>query len=214
MEKQYQTVKEIFINLFQKLYSGNSTTIITICWVVASLHLTMVYNYQDCINVCDAKNTFIFIIWLALAVVFIIYILIITYFFVNRKTIGKEKDNRIEERQGHFGFASTNPKVLILPMYLLWIFSLSKLIVIFYEYFNHGMGEDIIIKIVILLVIFIGSFWAWISFKKTSTKVWSFWITIFVISYVFINIYWEYFLPFLQSYLSTLNCVFKTIIAK
>lgn len=212
MEKQKITVKEIFVNLFSKLYLGNSTIIITICWIVASLHLTMIYNYQDCINSYDGENTFYWMLWIALAIIFIVYLPIITYFFINKEKIGKEKDNRLEERNGYFGFANTNPKVFILPMYLLWIFSSSKLIVIFYQYFDKGMSEDFIIKIVILLVIFIGSFWAWVSFKKTSTKSWSFWITIFAISYVFINIYWEYFLPFLESYFTTLNCVFKSII--
>ena len=212
MEKQKITVKEIFANLFSKLYLGNSTIIITICWIVASLHLTMIYNYQDCINSYDGENTFYWMLWIALAIIFIVYLPIITYFFINKEKIGKEKDNRLEERNGYFGFANTNPKVFILPMYLLWIFSSSKLIVIFYQYFDKGMSEDFIIKIVILLFIFIGSFWAWVSFKKTSTKSWSFWITIFAISYVFINIYWEYFLPFLESYFTTLNCVFKSII--
>lgn len=211
MEKKNQTVKEKFKNLFTKLYLGNATVIITICWIVASLHLTMVYKYQGCINYYDEKNTFIFILWFALAIIFIVYFPIITYFFLNREKIGKEKDNRIEERHGYFGFADTNPKVFILPMYLLWIFSLSKLIVIFYQYFDNGMSEDII-KIVILSVIFMGSFWAWISFKKTSTKSWSFWITIFAISYILINVYWEDFLPFLQSYFTTLNCIFKAIV--
>jgi len=212
LEKQNLTAKEKFINLSTKLYLGNSTAIITICWIVASFHLTMIYNYQDCINSHDEKNAFISIPWLALTVIFIVYVPIITYFFVNRETIGREKDNRIEERNGSFGFADTNPKVFILPMYLLWVFSLSKLIVIFYEYYTNRISEDIIVKIAILLTIFIGSLWAWIKFKKTSTKIWSFWITLFAISYVVLNIYWEYFLPYLQSYLSSLNCVFKTII--
>lgn len=214
MENKNQTVKEKFINLFAKLYLGNSTVIITICWVVASIHLTMVYNYQDCINSHDERNTLFLIFWLTLTIIFIIYIPIITYFFINKEKIGKEKDNRIDEKNGYFGFADKNPKVFILPMYLLWIFSLSKLLVIFYHYFNNGMSEDIIVKIVILSVIFIGSFWAWINFKKTSTKSWSLWVTVFAIGYILINIYWEYFLPFLQSYLLSLNCVFQTIITK
>lgn len=211
MKNENQTVKAKLINSFTKLYLGNSTTIITICWIVASTHLTMIYKYQNCINHHDEKSTFILILWLALGIVFIVYVPIITYFFINRKKIGKEIDHNIEEKNGYFGFAETNPKVFILPMYLLWVFSLSKLIVIFYDYFKHGLSEDLVVKVFILLTILIGSFWAWLSFKKTSTKVWSFWITLFAISYVVINIYWEHFLPYLQSYLSTLNCIFKTI---
>lgn len=198
-------------NLFKELYLGNAT-VITICWIVASLHLTMVYKYKSCINCYDEKNTFIFILWCSIIIIFIVYFIIITYFFINRKKIGKKIDDKIEENHGYFGFAELNPKVFILPMYLLWIFSLSKLIVIFYQYYYKGSSENIIIKIVILLVIFIGSFWAWISFKKTSTKVYSFWITVFAISYILINVFWEYFLPYLKSYFSTINCIFKTII--
>ena len=41
----------------------------------------------------------------------------------------------------------------------------------------------------------------------------SFASAVFAIGYVLINIYWEYFLPYLKSYLSTINCIFKTIIA-
>ena len=212
MKKKTKKLKACFNNLFATLYLGNSTTIITICWIIASFHLTIIYNYQDCLNTYDDKNTFIFIFWFALGTIFIIFLPIITYFFIHKKKIGKDKDNRIEENNGNFDFAEINPKVFILPMYLLWVFSLSKLIVILYQSFNNGMSEDIIIKVIILFVILIGSFWAWVSFKKTSTKSWSFWITFFAIIYVSINIGWEHFLPFLQSYLLTLNCIFNTII--
>ena len=115
----------------------------------------------------------------------------------------------IEEKSMSFGFSSRNPRVLILPMYLLWIFSLSKLIVIFY---NKDFTEDFIIKIIILSIIFICSFIAWFKFKKTSNKTWSFWVTFFAVSYILINVFWEYFLQYLQSYFSTINCIFKTII--
>jgi ribonucleoside-diphosphate reductase alpha chain len=65
--------------------------------------------------------------------------------FQNKNKIGIEKDPLIEEKSMSFGFSSRNPRVLILPMYLLWIFSLSKLIVIFY---NKDFTEDFIIKII------------------------------------------------------------------
>ena len=134
---------------------------------------------------------------------------IIIYFYKNKNKIGIEKDPLIEERGMSFGFSSRNPRVLILPMYLLWIFSLSKLIVIFY---NKDFTEDFIIKIIILSIIFICSFIAWFKFKKTSNKTWSFWVTFFAVSYILINVFWEYFLQYLQSYFSTINCIFKTII--
>ena len=214
MEKIIQLVKEKFNNLFTKLYLGNLTTIVTICWVVASFHITIIYHYPNCVNTYDEKNTFIVVFWLTLGTIFIVYASVIRFFLKNKKKIGIEKIKDIDEDNDDTGMGSIKPQVVILPMYLLWIFSLSKLIVILYQDFDRGISVDIIIKIGILSVIFIGSFWAWLSFKKTSTKSCSFWITIFAISYIFINICWEYFLPFLQSYFTTLNCVFKTIITR
>jgi hypothetical protein len=173
----------------------------------------MVYNFQDCININDEKNTFYWILRIALAIIFIVYIPIIRYFFINREKIGKEKLSEIEDsEERNFGFSRRDPKVFILPMYLLWVFSISKLVVIVHQYFNKGISEDITVKIVVLLIILTGSFWAWISFKKTSSKSWSFWITVFAISYVLVNIYWEYFLPYLQSYIKTWHCIFKSLI--
>lgn len=212
MENKNQIVKTKLINLFTQFYLGKSVTIITICWILASFHFTMIYNYQDCINSYDDKNSFFIIFWLSLITIFIVYVPIILYFFINKNKIGKEKDNRIEQRNGNFGFGNNQPQVFILPMYLLWIFSLSKLTVIMYQFYINGNSEDIIVKIVILLVVFIGSFWAWINFKKTSPKSWDFWITVFAISYVLINIYWVCFLPYLKSYFLTINCIFSTII--
>ena len=213
MKKKTETQNDKFINLFTKLYTRNGTTIITICWLIASLHITMVYNFQDCININDEKNTFYWILWIALAIIFIVYIPIIGYFFINREKIGKEKLSEIEDsEEGNFGFSRRDPKIFILPMYLLWVFSLSKLVVIVHQYFNKEISEDITVKIVVLLIILTGSFWAWISFKKISSKSWSFWITVFAISYVLVNIYWEYFLPYLQSYIKTWHCIFKSLI--
>ncbi|MCK9257184.1 MAG: hypothetical protein M0P02_03835 [Sulfurospirillaceae bacterium] len=209
MRNKIQIVKIKLINFVTQLYLGNSTNIVTISWIAASIHLTMIYNFQDCISNYDEKKLFFIIFWLSLITIFIIYISIILYFFINRDKIGKEKDTKIEKKDGSFDFASTEPKVFILPMYLFWIFSLSKLIVIIYKY---KFTEDFIIKVIILSVIFIGSIWAWFKFKKTSPKSWNFWIMVFALSYVFINIYWEYFLPFLKSYIKTWNCILQTIV--
>lgn len=195
--------------LITNLYTKNLTIIVTLCWIITSFHLTILFKYETCINCYDEKNTISYIFGMALGVIFIVYLLVISFFYINKDKIGKEKIIDIEEKNRAASFSNPNPKVFILPMYLLWIFSLSKLIVIF----NEGIVEENIIKIIILLIIFIGSFLAWFCFKKTSTNKWSFWITLFSISYVLLNIYWDYFLPFLESYLRTLNCVFTSIIS-
>lgn len=197
---------------FAKLYLGNAPTIITMCWIVSSFHLTITYKYQNCISCYDIKDTFLWIFWLALVIIFICFVPIVIYFYKNKERIGKEKINSLEEKNSYFGFADRNPKVFILPMYLLMIFALSKLIVISYDAFKDGSGEDTIIKVVILSIIFLSSLWAWCRFKKTSSKTWSFWVTVFAISYVFVNIYWKYFLPFLESYIKTWNCIFKLLV--
>ena len=204
-----EKTKKEFNQFFTQLYLGNSTIIITVCWVISSSHLTMLYKFENCVNYCDDKNTFLYITYLSIIIIFSIFVPIIIYFYKNKNKIGIEKDPLIEEKSMSFGFSSRNPRVLILPMYLLWIFSLSKLIVIFY---NKDFTEDFIIKIIILSIIFICSFIAWFKFKKTSNKTWSFWVTFFAVSYILINVFWEYFLQYLQSYFSTINCIFKTII--
>jgi len=109
------------------------------------------------LNLYLEKSTNIIIIcWMVTS----FHLPIIRYFFINREKIGEDKNNKIEEKNGNFGFADNNPKVFILPMYLLWIFSLSKLIIIFVKDSNQEAGEDIWIKVSILSIIFIGSLWA------------------------------------------------------
>ncbi len=208
MTLKEKTRKE-FDKFFAQLYLGNSTIIITVCWMITSFHLTMLYKFENCVNYCDDKDTFYYITYISIIIIFSTFVPIIIYFYKNKNKIGIEKDPLIEERGMSFSFSNPNPRVVILPMYLLWIFSLSKLIVIFY---NKDFIEDFIIKITILLIIFICSFIAWFKFKKTSSNTWSLWTTVFAVSYVFINIFWEYFLPYLQSYLLAINCIFKTII--
>ena len=212
MEYIKQKAKEKLKKIFTKLYSI-SATIVTICWIIISLHLTLIFKFQDCISCCDVENTFNLILWITIGIMIIVYLSIISYFIYNKKKIGVEKINSIEATKRQSAYASSKASIIILPFYLLLVFSLSKLIVVFYQYYHKGIGEDIAIKIIILLAIFLGSLWAWCSFRETSTKIWSFWATVFAIGYILINIYWEYFLPYLKSYLSTINCIFKTIIA-
>ena len=50
-----------FNQFFTQLYLGNSTIIITVCWVISSSHLTMLYKFENCVNYCDDKNTFLYI---------------------------------------------------------------------------------------------------------------------------------------------------------
>lgn len=126
-----EKTKKEFNKFFAQLYLGNSTIIITVCWVISSSHLTMLYKFENCVNYCDDKNTFLYITYLSIIIIFSIFVPIIIYFYKNKNKIGIEKDPLIEEKSMSFGFSSRNPRVLILPMYLLWIFSLSKLIVIF-----------------------------------------------------------------------------------
>lgn len=195
---------------FAKLYLGNSTRIITICWIMASFHLTILYKYENCINTCDNKNTFLSIFWISLVVVLTVFVPVILYFYFNKEKIGKEKIDNIQQNNGKMG--TKNPEVFILPMYIFCVFSFSKLAVIFHESVVNSFSRDNLIKIIILSLIFLCSLWAWTKFKKTSPKSWSFWITVFAITYVLINIYWDYFLPFLQSYLRTLNCIFTLLL--
>lgn len=161
---------------FAKLYLENSTRIITICWIIASFHLTIFYEYENCINNFDSKNTFLYIFWISLIIVLILFVPIILYFYFNKNKIGKEKLNLIEQKTP--GYGTINPQVVILPMYLFCIFSLSKLVVILHDSVVNSFSRDNLIKIIILFFIFICSFWAWTKFKRTSPKSWSIWITI------------------------------------
>ena len=210
-----QKIKAQLDKLFIKLYLGNASVIITICWVVASLHLTLFYKYENCIRTYDSKDTFLYFFWLALLVIIIIFLIIISYFIKNKEKIGKEKLSAIEDSEGrNFGFSRTNPKVFIIPLYLFGIFSLSKLIVIFYNdlWKDFNVDTSFLIKVSVLLIIFLFSFWAWLKFQETSERTYSFLATLFAMSYIGINIYWEYFLPFLQSYIKTWHCIFKSLI--
>jgi len=212
INKIFTVNSEIIKKLFAKLYVENSITMITICWVLASIHLTIIYKCENCINIYDEYNIFNSIVWLSLVIIFIVYIPIVIYFFIKRNSIGKEKDNCIENNSRKGMFGTNQPEVFILPMYLLWVFSSSKLIVILHSLFNGEIREYIILKITILSIILLGSLWAWISFKKTSPKCWSLGITLLAISYIFINVCWEEFLPFLESYFRTWNCIMKSML--
>lgn len=202
-----------FNKFFSDIYQGSGTSIIIISWVLVSFHLTIYYKFNNCIVLNNAINIFNFIIWFFLIVIFFHFFIFLIFFLKSKSKIGKEKIIYIETTKRQSAYVSSKVNIIILPFYLLLVFSLSKLIVVFYQYYHKGIGEDIAIKIIILLAIFLGSLWAWCSFRETSTKIWSFWATVFAIGYILINIYWEYFLPYLKSYLSTINCIFKTIIA-
>lgn len=146
-------------------------------------------------------------------VILVIYTPIILYFFRNRKKIGIEKLNIVERNERGFGFGNAYPQVYIIPMYIFFVFSLSKIIVILVNSFGNTFSQNLILEIAMLSAICFFSLLVWFYFKKTSDKSWSLQATIFASVYISINIFWEYFLPFLQSYVKTWNCIFQTLLA-
>ncbi|MFT7860234.1 MAG: hypothetical protein ABXS93_04780 [Sulfurimonas sp.] len=204
-----KTIEGMFNKLFMHIYKKNSVIIIS--WIIASFHLTILYRYEKCINIYDEKDTVFLIFWLALTTIFLFYLPIIIYFYKNKNIIGHERIQEVQDEDGD-GFGNAFPEVYILPIYVFMVFSLSKLIVVVYYACINSFTEIFFVKITILLIVFLSSLWAWCMFKKTSNKSWTFWITVFAISYVFVNIYWESVLPYIESYIKTLNCIVKSVV--
>lgn len=204
--------------IFKPIYH-NLMLVILPFWIIISFNLIVYFKFNECVVLNDNLDVVLYSIWISTTILLFVVAIISFYFWNKTKdNIGNRQQNfEIGDHTGeaNSNFASEKMKIVILPLYILWIFAVSRLIVIIHGQHKSFQNVDtyVFIEMGILLIILLVSFTIWKKFKSNAKKQWSFITTIYAVLYILLNVCWDDIYPYVKSYAKVINCIFIKLIA-
>jgi len=190
-------------------------------WTIIVLLLTLMVDYSSCLKYASwIENVFAFsmIIFTLQAIIIIIF----TYYqkTIIDKNLKEGKDSLIgidmlnePSYDGKTYVGGPANKLYILPLYIVAIYSISKIIIVTVKGSPSIHSNDFVYMIWIALLIFSGGLW-FILKKYTDKKDWySIKYTLIVIALTLLSIFWEYTVPYIVDIVEISKCVFAKMLA-
>lgn len=174
-------------------------------WSISAIIQFIFSNYYTCIK--PYENLYRNIALISLLIFGILSIMMLVHLFKYKDDqnvmIDKENTEKAPIMDGG------DIKYLVVPIYALMIFSISKLLIVIFD--DKRIDYD---ALTIWFALFSGSTVYWFHLKNKGEKIWDFKLSMIVLLYTVVIIFWEStFLPFVKSVLEIGQCVNNKIIA-
>lgn len=185
-------------------------------WILFSINLIIYYQFYDCVIKNDELGVIELTNIISVFIILLVATLIFLYFLFKNKDdlVDNTKSFEIISHQNSFSFGSDKHTIVVMPLYLLWLFAVSRIIVILHYAGLSILNIDknyIFYEILILFILFVVGFSIWYRTKKYSNSKWSFLATIYALIYISLNVYWNNLYPFIKSYAKVIQCIFKNL---
>jgi hypothetical protein len=197
------------------------TWALALFWTLIVLLLTLMIDYTSCLN----KALWIQLVFKVAMAIFTMQASIIIVFSYYQKT--KIDKNLKEGNDGLSGigmlseanydgtiYISESPKQLfILPLYVIAIYSISKIIIILVKGSHFFYSDEFFYMIMIwgALLIFSGVLWFLLKKYADSRSQYSIKYTLIVITLTTLSIFWQYAVPYVVDIIEVSKCVFSTM---
>jgi len=216
-------IKGSQVKYFNKvaLFFYTRTWIFTLLWSYMVIFITLYTHYDS----CWIYATWLYELFLISLIIFgflSAFILIFTFFQTQKIRNNIEKGNNkyddldmlVEDTlPDHAITTDDTKKILILPLYYLWIYALSKIIIFFVK---ETPPDAIKIFFFTWIAILIFSLWLWIRSKKyvKVDESYSIKYTLLIAIITLVSIYWNYITPYIADIIRVVNCVLEQIVSK
>ncbi len=173
-------------------------------WSISAIIQLIFSKYYTCVK--PYEDLYRNIAMIALLIFGILSIMMLIHLLKYKNDTSVMIDEEYTEKGAILGGGEI--KYLVIPIYALMIFSISKLLIAVVDY---NSAEDY--ASMIWIALFIGSSGYWFYIKGKGEKVWDFKLSMIVFLYTVVVIFWEStFMPFIKSILDIGQCVNKQII--
>ena len=203
------------------LWMYMQTWVLATLWTTFMIVLTILYNHYDCVkklNVLSLET-----IGATALILFTINILIIFGYTIRQKSIinkniknGNNKEKVLEsvdimegaDKLDHY--IVTKNYLNVLPLYIIAIYSLSKIIIYTVDFFSNVktiyIGID---SIGIWIALLLGAGWLWLSLKKYAHEEaqYSMKYTIFISVVTGLSLYWKILIPYFVDISILSKCI-------
>jgi len=200
MERIYKFAKIIY----------SKTYILTILWSFTMFLLFMKTNYHKCLEkevlIATTNNLFL-IVAVLFMIVAIVNIIFVMFASSNNKKLLKDEEHT---KEGMVFRDTTKITILIIPLFYIWIFALSKIIVVLMKKTNDINFNNYLL---IWVGLFLFSFIYWLKLKDEADENQRYNIsyTIIIGFSTYIIIYWENLVPYIKKIFSLGSCIITDI---
>jgi len=187
---------------------------LTITWSILMFLMFLKINYTICLEKLNFTNSInnIYLVFI------ILFTIIGSFFLYFSHNIRKNKKQIIDKDNSNFVGRIRNHddiKIVILPIFYIWIFALSKIIITIYK-LNTTPNNDIsFYTLMVWLGFFIATLYYWCIFKYKANEKQRYNIgyTIFIVLYTLSILYWDILVPYIKNIFLLKNCIMNTIMA-
>lgn len=193
-------------------YFYENTIYLTLTWTILMFLMFIKINYFSCLQKLDfvkgIENIFLFfmLIFLTSGIFFILF----------SRNIRKNKREIMDKNNSQFTLELRNHddiKINILPLFYIWIFSLSKIVISLYDYFYKSISIDLTNYFLMIWVgLFLATLFYWCKFKYKASVKYSIKYLLFVTIYTLGIIFWQELVPYVKNILLLKNCIVAEII--
>ena len=227
MKKLYNWCKSKLNKLLINLYS--KTWLLALTWTLVMITLTLLWEYNKCVR-CANAITWITNLGLLNLLIFFLTVGILTIFTLSQIfTIHKNKKNGAQGEEellkdidileavksSHPSIIEAGSKIIILPWYMIGIYSISRIII--FSVMKYNGEESITLDIDfqwIWFILFTISWTIWFYLKRYANKdtIFSVGYTIFVIFVTWLTLYWETLIPYILDISQIFQCITETYV--
>jgi len=203
-------VNEKVIKFSKKLYE-HTYKYLLLLFSIGSVLGHLFLNYYSCFKKYEIETQIIGAVILSL---FLLLTLHIFFHFAFGRDNKEATEDYESSESGTFVVNDRKSYLMILPIYALWIFALSKIVLILYGlYFNSITIEDLYGFPMMWFAILLLAFYYWKKFKHKALVTWDIKILSVVILLTAFQLLWSsVFLPFTKAVIEISDCIGSKIV--
>ncbi|RLA74145.1 MAG: hypothetical protein DRG11_05855 [Epsilonproteobacteria bacterium] len=186
---------------------------LTIVWSILMFLVFLKINYFCCLeklNFIDDINTF--------SIILLLYFILIGGLFVYFSVNIEKEEYQIMDKDNSTTIQKVinkdNIKIIVLPLFYIWFFSLSKIIVVVYKLLgSQNYSNFDIFSLIVWLIFLMATFCYWFKLKyKANTKQrFNIGYATLIIVYTCIIIFWDDLVPYIKNLLLLKKCIVSKI---
>ncbi len=210
MNKKTSKVKSILIKFSMGLYE--QTWLITLTWLFMILSLLLLWNHKQCIKCANSMEwvTNFGVFNLVIFFLSVGILLLFTFFEISNIRRSLKKMLCPSKLLQNINLRNKDEKITIIPLYMIWIYALSRIIIFFVAYYNEekSITKDIDINITWFFILFLVFYmWNYLRIYADKNYIFSIGYTVFVIIVTLLTLWWETLIPYILDISTIFQCV-------
>jgi len=205
-EKSNKWLSQSLLYKFGQHLYHKQIGLVVFIWSLSFFLLFVQENYKSCLGVLKEIN-FDILLLIVYTVFSCLLLLLIIYFGANVYRLNKKQEHTLKDTLNSFGFGDST--IYILPLFMIMIFTLSKIIVFICKWDISSESKNIFMFMISCTFIYTSL--QWYKYMKNANKKVSSSTLLLAILYIFFVCNWNSVLPYISDIINLFRCVLSKI---